>query len=74
MEPNTIIPGGQIPSEIRVSRGDASSSIVAAADEADLVVMSSHGRGGLRRLALGSVTDAVIRGSGKPVFVARSDN
>ena len=63
-----------VPNEIKVLSGDASSSIVAAADEADLVVMSSHGRGGLTRMALGSVTDAVIRGSGKPVFVARSDN
>lgn len=64
----------QLPTETKIYSGDASSSIVAAAEDADLVVMSSHGRGGLARMALGSVTDAVIRGSGKPVYVARSDN
>ena len=64
----------ELPTETKIYSGDASSSIIAAADQADLVVMSSHGRGGLARMALGSVTDAVIRGSGKPVYVARSDN
>ena len=37
----------------------------------DLVVMTSHGRGGLARAALGSVTDRII-GAGPPVLVVRS--
>ncbi len=36
---------------------------------ADLIAMASHGRGGVRRLVLGSVTDKVLRGSGTPVLV-----
>jgi nucleotide-binding universal stress UspA family protein len=36
----------------------------------DLVVMTSHGRGGFMRWVLGSVTDRVIRGSA-PVLVIR---
>ena len=36
----------------------------------DLVVMSTHGYGGLRRLFLGSVTDRVIRSCEVPVLVA----
>jgi nucleotide-binding universal stress UspA family protein len=36
----------------------------------DLVVMTSHGRGGLARAALGSVTDRVI-GAGPPVLLVR---
>jgi nucleotide-binding universal stress UspA family protein len=37
----------------------------------DLIVMSSHGKGGLKRAILGSVADEVIRESGKPVLVVR---
>ena len=35
----------------------------------DLVVMSTHGFGGLKRLLLGSVTDRVIRSCEVPVLV-----
>ena len=40
------------------------------ANAIDLVVMTSHGRGGLTRAALGSVTDRLI-GAGPPVLVVR---
>lgn len=39
----------------------------------DLVVMTSRGQGGLRRLWLGSVADAVIRGSHVPVLLVRPE-
>jgi nucleotide-binding universal stress UspA family protein len=38
---------------------------------ADLIVMGTHGRGGAKRLWLGSVAENVIRQAGVPVFVAR---
>jgi nucleotide-binding universal stress UspA family protein len=38
---------------------------------ADLVVMTTHGRGGFRRAWLGSVTDQLIRSSDIPVLVVR---
>lgn len=38
---------------------------------ADLIAMSTHGRGGLGRLVMGSVTDMVIRLAGVPVLVVR---
>jgi nucleotide-binding universal stress UspA family protein len=38
---------------------------------ADLIVMSSHSRGGLKRLTLGSVTDYLIRHTNIPVLVVR---
>jgi len=38
---------------------------------ADLVVMTSHGRGGVRRAWLGSVTDQLIRSTEVPVLVVR---
>lgn len=38
---------------------------------ADLVVMTTHGRGGIRRAWLGSVTDQLIRTSDIPILVVR---
>jgi nucleotide-binding universal stress UspA family protein len=38
---------------------------------ADLIVMSTHGRTGLSRALLGSVADAIVRDSGKPVLLHR---
>jgi nucleotide-binding universal stress UspA family protein len=39
--------------------------------EADLVVMSTHGRSGFRRFMLGSVADKVLRGTDVPVLLTR---
>ncbi len=38
-----------------------------------MIVMATHGYSGLRRWALGSVTDKVIRATTTPVFVVRGD-
>jgi nucleotide-binding universal stress UspA family protein len=40
---------------------------------ADLVVMSTHGHGGLTRMWLGSTTDAVLRQSPVPVLLVRPE-
>ncbi len=39
--------------------------------DSDLIVLGTHGRGGLRRLILGSVADKVIRGTRRPVLIHR---
>lgn len=39
----------------------------------DLIAMGTHGRGTLGRLALGSVTDKVLRGAEVPVLVVRGE-
>ncbi|MFP4624560.1 MAG: universal stress protein [Gemmatimonadota bacterium] len=39
--------------------------------DVDLIVLGTQGRGGLRRLILGSVADKVIRGTHRPVLVHR---
>ncbi len=44
---------------------------VARPERVALVVLATHGRGGLRRLALGSVADKVVRGAEVPVLVYR---
>ena len=40
-------------------------------NDIDLIVISSHGRRGIARLSLGSVTDSLIRGTTIPVLVVK---
>ncbi|MEO6055231.1 MAG: universal stress protein [Gemmatimonadales bacterium] len=44
---------------------------VARPDKVALVVLATHGHGGLRRIALGSVADKLVRGAEVPVLVCR---
>lgn len=39
---------------------------------ADLIAMATHGRSGFKRLVLGSVADAVVRGSDTPLLLMRA--
>ena len=59
---------------VTVATGNAADEILKASEEihADLIAMSTHGRSGISRLALGSVTEKVLRGSTRPVMVVRS--
>ncbi len=43
----------------------------AAQKDIDLIAMTTHGRSGVRRFLLGSVTEKVLRHSPKPVFLVR---
>lgn len=43
----------------------------ASTQSIDLIALSTHGRGGLKRLLLGSVADKVLRGATIPVLVYR---
>ena len=45
----------------------------AADHRPDLIVMTTHGRGGLSRLWLGSVADALVRRAGVPVLLVRGE-
>jgi len=53
--------------------GDTAKAILTVAQEIkpDVIVMSTHGRSGLARLVLGSVTDSVIREAPCPVVTIR---
>ena len=41
--------------------------------KADLIVIGTHGRSGLGRLLLGSVTEGVMRGASVPVLLVRTE-
>ncbi|MFC1953854.1 universal stress protein [Chloroflexota bacterium] len=55
----------------RVEVGETAQSIMrfAQEDHMDIVIMTTRGKGGLKRVIMGSVTDEVVRGLGKPVLV-----
>lgn len=59
--------------ESRAVRGEVAASIHAVADETDtdVVVMSTHALTGPARTVLGSVADAVVRTSHRPVLLVR---
>jgi len=60
--------------ETSVWYGPAAASIVEAARarKADLIVMTTHGRGGLGRLIMGSVAESVLRGTTTPILLLRT--
>ena len=66
---------GGIRHEILTRVGDAAKSILETAEKvgAELIVMATHGRSGVRRLVLGSVTEKVVRAAACPVLVVRSE-
>lgn len=55
--------------EVRVVVGDAGAMLVAASEDADLVVMGSRGWGSLKRVALGSTSDHLVHHAACPVVV-----
>jgi nucleotide-binding universal stress UspA family protein len=57
----------------QVAIGDPAQSIMefSKKENIDLVVMTTHGKSGLKRAIMGSIADVVIRKSGKPVLVIR---
>ena len=60
-----------VQSRTMVVVGEAAEAILRAAEESnvDLIAMTTHGRGGIGRLVFGSVADAVLRDSTRPVFL-----
>jgi len=64
-----------ISSTHQLCEGGAAASIISeAATACDLVVMGGHGRSGLVRVLLGSVSEAVIRQVSVPVLVVHCDD
>ena len=64
---------GKVDYEFLVRTGSAADEVLNAARDfgSDLIVIPTHGRGGLKRLVLGSVAGCVIRESSIPVLTLR---
>jgi nucleotide-binding universal stress UspA family protein len=60
--------------ECTVEKGRAEQVIIerAAADKGTLVTMATHGRSGINRWLLGSVTEKVLRGTTNPLLLVRA--
>jgi nucleotide-binding universal stress UspA family protein len=66
--------GEDVRVEVAAPIGDPAELIVdeAAAHQADLIVMATHGYSGLRRWALGSVADKVLHATTTPLILVRA--
>src|SRR5450755_2736385 len=65
---------GDIAAESAMEDGSSVDTIinVARRQAADLIVIGSHGRGGISRAVLGSVAEGILRHSDIPVLVTRT--
>lgn len=70
---STATPDSMATIHTKTEVGRPAQTIVEVAEDSDIdhIVMGSHGRTGVSRILLGSVTEAVIRNSTVPVTVVR---
>ena len=61
--------GLSVRTEVREASAPDSIKDYTAENEIDLIVIGTHGRGGIQRMMVGSVTDRVVRSVGVPVLV-----
>jgi nucleotide-binding universal stress UspA family protein len=60
-------------SQAKVGMGDPAFAILeqAKASQADIILMGTHGRGGLARFLIGSVSNSVLHQADCPVIIVR---
>jgi len=66
---------GDVPSDILQRKGYPAHEILETCEDqrAELIAMSTHGRAGLSRWALGSVTEKVLQTARVPMLIVRND-
>jgi nucleotide-binding universal stress UspA family protein len=64
-----VVAAGAVRADVVVAAGSPVEEILRQAEGFDLIVMGTHGRTGLQRLLLGSVTEEVMRRAHIPVLV-----
>ena len=67
-------PSPVLRAEIVVAEGAPATVILAVAEQqqVDGIVMATHGRSGIRRFVVGSVTERVVHSSARPVLAVPS--
>ena len=63
---------GKVSCNVEQGRPEDIIIAAAAADKATLIAMATHGRSGVTRWLLGSVTEKVLRGTANPLLVVRA--
>jgi nucleotide-binding universal stress UspA family protein len=63
--------GAQVQTRVSIEDQPGVAILDAAKSPIDMIAIETHGRGGLTRMLLGSVSDKVIRGSTLPVLVSK---
>ncbi len=71
----TMCDRNDVKCEVEIIKGGVAKRIIAVAEEfdADMVIMGDTGRTGIKRIALGSIAETVVKGSDRPVFVVKVD-
>jgi nucleotide-binding universal stress UspA family protein len=64
--------GYGVKASFRLQRGDAAARIINYADRHDLILTTTHGFGGLKRLVLGSVAEKLVHEADAPVLVYKA--
>jgi nucleotide-binding universal stress UspA family protein len=69
----SIIERDGVQAEVRLLEGDPATGLLrlAEAESVDLIAMGTHGRSGLRRALMGSVTEQVLRRAPCPVLFVK---
>ena len=65
------VPAARVPITNLVAQGDVSASLIAAAKNADMLVLGSRGRGGFAGLKLGSVSQECVQHAACPVVIIK---
>ncbi len=70
---NLCPPDGRVQPDYKLAEGDPAAAINKVAEEtaANLIVLGTHGRTGLRRVLMGSVAEHVLRSAPCPVLVVK---
>ncbi len=64
-----------VPTQILVCEGPVAEAIGSSArDDQDLIVMSTNGRSGLKRVMIGSVASGVVQTSSKPILLLKPND
>jgi nucleotide-binding universal stress UspA family protein len=64
--------GAGVRASFRLQRGDPAERILAFVDRNDLILTTTHGFGGVKRIFFGSVAEKLVQNSPVPVLVYRS--
>ncbi len=63
-----------VPADVELTEGDPADAILCRAEDFDLTVMGSHGKGLWKQLTIGSVTQSVLRRATRPLLLVPCAN